>query len=155
MCDIKKHMPMHKFYLWYHSQDWINEGPTVEGLDRVKDRKWPRPEPKYALPSLEPKRVRKTAQSTPKAEAKPTRKRRKVEGFIPLSGELKVCRRCEQLLPVEYFREIGVRKDGGVRRETACRACERAYQAAYRARKRRGVYLAPKLATLDVIPSPM
>lgn len=34
MSDIKKHMPMHKFYLWYHSQDWINEGPTVEGLNR-------------------------------------------------------------------------------------------------------------------------
>lgn len=136
---------MHKFYLWYHSQDWINEGPTVEGLTR-EDRKWPRPEPK---------RVRKTTQPTPKAEAKPPRKRRRTEAFIPLSGEFKVCRRCEQLLPVEYFREIGARKDGGVRRETACRACERAYQAAYRARKRRGVYLAPKLATLDVIPSPM
>lgn len=152
MSDIKKHMPIHKFYLWYHSQDWINEGPTVEGLNR-EDRKWPRPEPKYVLPPLEPKRVCKTTQPTPKAEAK--RPRKKHGGFIPLSGEVKVCRRCEQLLPVEYFREIGVRKDGGVRRETACRACERAYQAAYRARKRRGVYLAPKLATLDVIPSPM
>lgn len=60
---------MHPFYLWYHSQDWINEGPTVEGLT-MEDRKWPRPEPKYALPPLEPKRVRKTTQPTPKAEAK-------------------------------------------------------------------------------------
>ena len=154
MSAIKKHMPMHKFYLWYHSQDWINTGPTVEGLN-MEDRKWPRPEPKYALPPVTPRRVRKTASPTPKTEAKRPRKRRRTEAFIPLSGELKVCRRCEQLLPVEYFREIGVRKDGVVRRETACRACERAYQAAYRARKRRGVYLAPKLAKLDVIPSPM
>ena len=64
---------MHQFYLWYHSQDWINEGPTVEGLNR-EDRKWPRPEPKYALPPVTPRRVRKTASPTPKAEAKPTRK---------------------------------------------------------------------------------
>lgn len=137
---------MYDYMYWYHSQDWINEGPTVEGLDRSKDHKWPRPE-----------RFRIHSQGGEGAQApRPGRGRRKKtqpKKQAPLSGECKVCRRCEQLLTIEHFRVIHDKSRKNERYSTVCRACEREYSRIYRSRIQRGVYLAPKVTKLNVIPS--
>lgn len=132
---------MYDYMYWYHSQDWINEGPAVEGLNKDY-HKWPRPE-RFRIHSKEvqaPRLGRGRPKNTQPREA------------IPLSGECEVCKRCEQLLAIEHFRVIRDKNRKNERRSKVCRACEREYGRIYRSRTQRGVYLAPKVTKLNVIP---
>lgn len=114
MAYIAKKDKKHAFYFWYHSQDWINEGPVIEGLDQTADRTWYRPKQIKLKPIIT--KIRKAG--VPKREFK-ARPRRIEPGDLHKS---KVCRLCGELKLLHEYERNPRCTDGHV---NTCRACRR------------------------------
>lgn len=131
MAEIKKKSPIWEYLFWYHSQDWINEGPTIPGIDK-ENRTWPRPE-RFKAVNIPPiKRVVKARGR--KSKPMPTEKK---------------CIKCGVVQPLASFERSKVCKDGHI---NTCKTCK---AKSARARYAKKCSLEARPCGFKIIPSPM